>query len=106
MAGAPIVPIDYEFVAGKHFFTAVTGLGRGLCVAHGDLKTAFDEVGRQLDVILTENHGYECTRDVRELAGFEEFRRSLSAASGGSDQKSPRTFSVDWAAWALSVPSP
>ena len=101
MAGEPIVPVDYEFVAGKHFFTPATGLGRGLCVAHGDLKTAFDEVGRQLVAILTENRGFERTHDVRELAGFEEFRRSLSAASGGSDQKSPRTFCVDWTAWAL-----
>ena len=104
MAGAPIVPIDYEFVAGKHFFTAATGLGRGLCVAHGDLKTAFDEVGRQLEAILSENHGFERTRDARELAGFEEFRRALSAAPGRSLGTTGRAFCVDSAAGALRVP--
>ena len=104
MAGAPIVPIDYEFVAGKHFFTAATGLGRGLCVAHADLKTAFDEVGRQLEAILTENQEVKRTHDARELAGFEEFRTSLSTAPGRSTGMAPRRFCVDWAAWTLRAP--
>jgi hypothetical protein len=104
MPGEPIVAVDYEFVAGKHFFTAATGLGQGLCVAHGDVKTAFHEVGRQIETVLLENHGFEPTHVVRELAGFEEFRTSLSTAPGGSVGTSTRTFWLDWAAWALRVP--
>jgi hypothetical protein len=104
MSEEPIVPVDYEFVAGKHFFTAATGLGRGLCVAHGDLRTAFDEVGGQMKTILSENHGFERTHDVGELAGFEEFRTSLSTAAGSSAGMSPRRFYVDLAAWALRAP--
>jgi hypothetical protein len=104
MSGEPIVPVDYEFVAGKHFFTAATVLGRGLCVAHGDLRTAFDEVGRQMKTILSENHGFEPIHGVRELAGFEEFRTFLSTAPGTTVAMSPRRFYVEWAAWALRPP--
>ena len=73
MGGKPIIPLDYEFVAGRHFFTAVTAFGQGLCVAHSDLKTAFGEVGKQLKIILSENHSYQLRDDVEDLAGFEEF---------------------------------
>jgi len=51
-AATPFIPVDDEFVAGKHFFTAATAFGRDLCVAHGDLETAIDEVGMQLELIL------------------------------------------------------
>ena len=78
MTGQPMIPVDYEFVAGKHFFTAATSLGQGLCVAHSDLRTAHDEVGRQLEVILSENHQLSVTADARPTA-FEEFQEYLNA---------------------------
>jgi hypothetical protein len=74
LAGPQMIPVNYELVAGKHFFTAATGLGQGRCVAHRDLKTAHDEVGRQLKIIPSENHHLEVRDPVYAPAAFEEFR--------------------------------
>jgi hypothetical protein len=82
-----IIPIDYEFVAGRHFFTAATMLGQGLCVAHSELKTAFDEVGRQLYVILSENHALKLGDDVAEPGAFEQLRRLLSDQPGSEGKR-------------------
>ena len=101
MARRPIIPVDYEFVEGRHFFTAATQLGQGLCVAHSELRTAFDEVGRQLNVILSENHGFTLGDDVEELGAFEQFQDVLSANSGGSEQK---TIQIDWTCRILEKP--
>jgi len=78
MTVEPMVPVNYEFVGGKHFFTAATSFGQGLCVAHSDLRTAHDEVGRQLKVILSENHQLSVTADAHPAA-FEKFQEYLNA---------------------------
>jgi hypothetical protein len=78
MTGPLKIPVHYEFVAGKHFFTAATSFGQGLCVAHSDLRTAHDEVGRQLKVILSENHQLSVTADAGPAA-VEEFRHIQNA---------------------------
>ena len=74
------IPVHYEFVAGKHFFTAATSFGRGLCVAHSDLRTAHDEVGRQLKVILSENHQLSVIAGAGP-ATFEEFQHIQNAVA-------------------------
>jgi hypothetical protein len=99
MTGWPIIPVDYEFVSGRHFFTAATDLGRGLCVAHSDLRTAYDEVGRQLEIILSQNHQFEATGHVKGVGGFRQFQDVLSATSGQSEHA--KTAEIGWTAPGL-----
>jgi hypothetical protein len=80
VTGSLKIPVHYEFVAGKHFFTAATSFGRGLCVAHSDLRTAHDEVGRQLKVILSENHQLSVTAGAGPAA-FEDFQHIQNAVA-------------------------
>jgi len=87
-----IIPVDYEFVGGRHFFTAARQLGQGLCVAHSELKTAFDEVGRQLKIILSQNHGFETSDPAAEPRAFEELRQLPGAEAG-----SQGTIQIEWA---------
>lgn len=93
MALRLIIPVDYEFVEGRHFFTAAGQLGQGLCVAHSDLKTAFDEVGRQLKVILSQNHGFQTSDPAAEPCAFEQLRH-LPGAEAGPQGK---TIRILWA---------
>jgi hypothetical protein len=102
VARRPIIPVDYKFVAGRHFFTAATQFGQGLCVAHSNLKTAFDEVGRQLNVILSENHAFKLSDDVDEPGAFEQFQDVLNANSGGPEQK---TIQIEWTCRILKQPT-
>jgi hypothetical protein len=88
-----IIPVDYEIVEGRHFFTAARQLGQGLCVAHSELKTAFDEVGRQFEVILSQNHGLEVSNAVPEPRAFEQLR-NLPTAEAGSEGK---IIQIEWA---------
>jgi hypothetical protein len=95
-----IIPVDYEIVDGRHFFTAARQLGQGLCVAHSELKTAFDEVGRQLEVILSQNHGLEVSSAAPEPRAFEQLRH-IANAEGGSQAK---TIRIEWACRILEQP--
>ena len=101
MALRLIIPVDYEIVEGRHFFTAARKLGQGLCVAHSELKTAFDEVGRQLEVILSQNHGLEVSNAVAELRAFEQLPH-LPGAEAGSQGK---TIQIEWACSILEQPT-
>jgi len=96
-----IIPVDYEFVAGRHFFTAATPLGQGLCVAHTELKTAFDEVRRQLNVILSENHALKLSDEVAEPGAFEQLQHLLSAEPGSKG----KGIQIDWACRILEQPA-
>jgi hypothetical protein len=95
-----IIPVDYEFVEGRHFFTAARQLGQGLCVAHSELKTAFDDVGTQLEVILSQNHGLKVSNAVPEPCAFEQLRH-LPGAEAGSEGK---TIRFEWACSILEQP--
>jgi hypothetical protein len=98
MAEQPVIPVAYEFVAGKHFFTAATALGQGLCVAHSNLELAYAEVGKQLKVILGENHDLDLDEDVGPLASFDEFEAWLESVSGKSEHIKSKQAQVDWSA--------
>jgi hypothetical protein len=63
--------VKYSVVDGAHFFTGADLLSQGLCVAHVDLKTAFDEVPVQLKKLLLLNHGMDST--VEPGLPFDEF---------------------------------
>jgi hypothetical protein len=101
VAAKLFIPVDYEFVAGRHFFTAATPLGQGLCVAHSELKTAFDEVGRQLSVILSQNHALKLSDDLVEPGAFEKLRHLLSAEPGSEGKR----IQIDWACRILEQPA-
>jgi hypothetical protein len=96
-----IIPVDYEIVEGRHFFTAARQLGQGLCVAHSELKTAFDEVGRQLEVILSQNDGLEVSGAVPEPRALEQLRHLPSAEAGSQG----RTIQIEWACSILEPPT-
>jgi hypothetical protein len=96
-----IIRVDYEIVEGRHFFTAARQLGQGLCVAHSELKTAFDEVGRQLEVILSQNHGLEVSNAVPEPRAFEQLRHLPSAGAGSQG----KTIQMGWACSILEQPT-
>jgi hypothetical protein len=96
-----IIPVAHEFVEGRHFFTAAGQLGQGLCVAHSGLKTAVDEVGRQLKLILSQNHALEVTDAVADPRVLEQLLHPPSA-DAGSERK---TIQIEWACRILEQPS-
>lgn len=65
--------VNYSLVDGAHFFTGVDGYAQGLCVAHKDFKTAFDEVAVQLTNLLLINHGENAV--VTPAVSYEDFAK-------------------------------
>jgi hypothetical protein len=63
--------VKYSVVGGAHFFTGADPYSQGLCVAHKDLKMAYDEVPIQLKNLLGVNHGIHA--DVGQAVPYEEF---------------------------------
>ena len=53
------VRVTYEYVDGAHFFVSDDKMATGLCVAHKNLKTAFNEVAPVLEMLFKENHGMD-----------------------------------------------
>lgn len=51
------VNVLYKFVDGAHFFVSNDEATAGLCVAHGDVKKAYESVGTQLSKLFKMNHG-------------------------------------------------
>jgi hypothetical protein len=47
----------YKVVDGAHFFVANDEASVGLCVAHADVKKAFNAVEVQLTKLFQKNHG-------------------------------------------------
>jgi hypothetical protein len=82
------IPVTYKYVDGAHFFVSTDKAAAGLCVAHADLKTAFDEVAKQLAVLFEHNHGQKGVAFKPE-ASFETFKKWLDASTAlakGLDQ--------------------
>ena len=48
----PSITVKYQFVDGAHFFTSNDKDAKGLCAAHTDLATAFNEVTLQLNKLI------------------------------------------------------
>ena len=71
------IRIVYKYVDGAHFFIPAGDDAKGLCVAHADLRTAFDEVGRQLEALCKFNKG-----EVRHYAPampFDKFKEYVES---------------------------
>ena len=53
------VLVEYAFVKGVHFFIPGDEATQGLCVAHQDLKTAYEAVSEALTMLFKMNHNEE-----------------------------------------------
>ncbi len=85
MSGA--IGVLYKHIDGAHFFVSYDKEGAGLCVASTDLKTAFDEVAKQLNVLFEHNHGKKS--NFQPGVPFEVFKRATDASwliAKGADQ--------------------
>jgi hypothetical protein len=74
-----VINVTYKYIDGAHFFVSSDKDAAGLCVAHADLKTAFDEVAKQLSVLFEHNHGQKT--DFKPGASFETFKQWLDAST-------------------------
>lgn len=72
------IKILYKFIDGAHFFVSNEREAAGLCVANADLKTAFDEVANQLNVLFEHNHGQKS--NFRPAVPFEVFKTAIEAS--------------------------
>src|ERR1700724_3430287 len=71
------VQITYKYVDGAHFFVSNDKDVQGLCVAHADLKIAYEEVARQLNILFEQNKGEK--RNFRPTVPFEKFKKMVEA---------------------------
>ena len=81
------IKVIHKFVDGAHFFVSDDKEAAGLCVAHPDLKTAFDEVAKQLNTLFEFNYGEKC--DFQAGVPFENFKSAVEASrlvAKGADQ--------------------
>lgn len=72
------IKVEYSYVDGAHFFTGKDAFALGLCVAHADLKTAFEEVPVQLVNLLEVNKGIKAK--VVPGVTFEELSNWVKAS--------------------------
>jgi hypothetical protein len=72
------IKILYKFIDGAHFFVSNEREAAGLCVANANLKTAFDEVANQLNVLFEHNHGQKT--EFRPAVPFEIFKHAIEAS--------------------------
>jgi hypothetical protein len=70
-----VITVKYAHIKGAHFFTSNDKFGLGLCVAHQDLKTAFEETAVQLKMLLKLNH--DIVADVEPTVPYEVFAKSV-----------------------------
>lgn len=76
-----------KLIDGAYFFVPDSRAASGLCAASPDLKTAFDEVACQLNVLFEHNYGQRPA--FRPAVPFEIFKQALEAsnlAAKGADQ--------------------
>jgi hypothetical protein len=69
------IKVLYKFIDGAHFFVSNEREVDGLCVASADLKTAFDEVANQLNVLFEHNYGRKS--DFQPAVQFEVFKNAI-----------------------------
>ncbi len=69
-----MIKVDYSYIDGAHFFSGRDPMALGLCVAHKDLKTAFEEALTGLKYLLGKNHNIQHAV-VESAVPFEEFAK-------------------------------
>ena len=73
------ISITYKFIDGAHFFVSSDKDAEGLCVAHTDLKLAYEEVAKQLDALFAFNHGQKTK--FKPSVPFEDFQKGIEAST-------------------------
>ena len=73
----PPIEVTYKYIDGAHFFVSDDKEALGLCVAHCDLKIAYEEVAYQLSALFEHNHGEETT--FSPTVSFDEFKKFADA---------------------------
>jgi hypothetical protein len=73
------IKITYKYIDGAHFFVTDDKEALGFCVAHNDLKVAYEEVSNQLSALFEYNHGVKAT--FIPSVPFEEFKKFTEASS-------------------------
>jgi hypothetical protein len=74
-----MINVTYKYIDGAHFFVSSDKAAAGLCVAHANLKTAFDEVANQLSVLFEHNHDIKGT--FVPSVSFDHFQKWLDAST-------------------------
>lgn len=85
MSAPKKVWVNYSVVDGAHFFTGADVFSQGLCVAHKNLKTAWDEVAVQLKNLAEVNHKLQA--EFVPTAPFDEFVSYLEHTPSKSEIK-------------------
>ncbi len=80
------INVTYKCIDGAHFFVTTDKEAAGLCVAHTDFDTAFNEVAFQLNALFKFNHGIECNFQPRiPLAAFKKTIEAQQLVTKGAD---------------------
>ena len=74
------IQVEYKYIDGAHFFLGVDELSEGLCVAHADLKIAFDAVAPELQFLVQNN--YQQSKNLYPETPFEEFQAWVETVYG------------------------
>jgi len=74
------IKVKYSFVDGAHFFTGGDEYSHGLCVAHTDLKTAYEAVGAELAFLMEKN--YSLPGKIEPKQSFEKFQAWVATVKG------------------------
>ncbi|MDE0002606.1 MAG: hypothetical protein OXQ29_07915 [Rhodospirillaceae bacterium] len=86
------VNVQYKFVGDAHFFVSEDERTVGLCVAHKDLKTAFDAVAPTLSKLFKANHDLNIT--FAPSIRFLEFRKQLVDAENKNNSRRSRAAKI------------
>ena len=89
-----VIKVKYAFIDGAHFFTSDDKLGLGLCAAHQDLKTAFEETSFQLKTLLKLNHQIEA--DIEPTVSLEQLEAWVAGPSPNPHIRPRILGEVDW----------
>lgn len=74
------INVTYKCIDGAHFFVATDKEAAGLCVAHTDMETAFNEVAKQLNALFAFNHGKKT--NFKPRVPFEKFKLTMEVQQG------------------------
>jgi hypothetical protein len=84
---ASTIKVTHKFIDGAHFFVSDDKEALGLCVAHADLKTAYEEVGNQLDALFEYNHGKKTK--FSPTVPFDEFKKFVETVKSIAEETEP-----------------
>jgi hypothetical protein len=93
------IKVDYSVIDGAHFFSGRDVISFGLCVAHKDLKTAFDSTLAALKLLIVKNHGLHnvTVEPTLPYAEFAEWAKAVHEPPAPIKAKKPAVSEVSFA---------